>query len=312
MSFRKNRGYLMKKKVIKILISILLLLSMVSCKSVNNNIDFQNYAENEIPFSYGFNGYMPLFTFYAKTPDDEIVKLQLEFDSGLDVNMFSKRAIKKLFPKYRFSEPETYTIKQIVLETENKFKISDIQFKYRKDQFKTTYAGLYYDGAIGLSFFKKFGKVTFDMPNQKVIVGDYEMDSNPIQMREINILDNIFYEIPVLINGKEDTAIIDFGTKGFGVLRDDFGEGKIVLSDEDYLKPFDKSLLEWNSYIKIDSLQVGEVVVENVKCYNGKARFINLPDIVKNLAFYHNTVGMEFFKDKVVQFDFENMLFYVK
>ena len=255
---------------------------------------------------------MPLFTFYTESSEDKIVKLELEFDSGLDVNFLSKRGIKKMFPKTKFSKPGTYTIKQVSLETENEVSIENAQFKYRKDEFKASYQGIDYDGAIGLSFFKNFGKVTFDFRNQKVILGEYEIDSTPIKMVEVNILDNIFYEIPIYINGNPDTAIIDFGTKGFAVIRENFGRAKHDFKDEDYLKSFDKSLLEWNSYINIKSLEVGDFVFEDIKCQNSKGRLINIPDIVRNVIFYNNTIGIEFFKDKIVQFDFENNLFYVK
>lgn len=300
------------KKILKNLFSILILLCVLSCSSTNTKVDFTDFSKNEIPFSYGFNGYMPLFTFYTETSDDEIVKLELEFDSGLDVNFLSKRGIKKMFPKTKFSKPGTYTIKQVSLETENEVSIENAQFKYRKDEFKSSYQGIDYDGAIGLSFFKNFGKVTFDFKNQKVILGEYEIDSMPIKMVEVNILDNIFYEIPIYINGNPDTAIIDFGTKGFAVIRENFGRAKHDFKDEDYLKSFDKSLLEWRSYINIESLEVGDFVFEDVKCQNSKGRLINIPDIVRNIIFYNNTIGIEFFKDKIVQFDFENNLFYVK
>ena len=285
---------------------------MLSCSSTNTKVDFTDFSENEIPFSYGNNGYMPLFTFYTESSEDKIVKLELEFDSGLDVNFLSKRGIKKMFPKTKFSESGTYTIKQVSLETENEVSIENAQFKYRRDEFKSSYQGIDYDGAIGLSFFKNFGKVTFDFRNQKVILGEYEIDSTPIKMVEVNILDNIFYEIPIYINGNPDTAIIDFGTKGFAVIRENFGRVKHDFKDEDYLKSFDKSLLEWNSYINIESLEVGDFVFEDVKCQNSKGRLINIPDIVRNVIFYNNTIGIEFFKDKIVQFDFENNLFYVK
>ena len=285
---------------------------MLSCSSTNTKANFTSFSKNEIPFSYGFNGYMPLFTFYTETTDDEIVKLELEFDSGLDVNFLSKRGIKKMFPKTKFSESGTYTIKQVSLETENEVSIENAQFKYRKDEFKASYQGIDYDGAIGLSFFKNFGQVTFDFKNQKVILGEYEIDSMPIPMEEVNILENIFYEIPILINGKEDTAIIDFGTKKLAVIRANYGNAKFELTEKDYLNPFDKSLLEWRSYINIESLQVGNFVLENVKCQNSKGRLMNIPDIVRNVIFYNNTIGIEFFKDKIVQFDFENNLFYVK
>ena len=300
------------KKILKNLFSILILLCVLSCSSTNTKVDFTVFSENEIPFSYGNNGYMPLFTFYTESSEDKIVKLELEFDSGLDVNFLSKRGIKKMFPKTKFSKPGTYTIKQVSLETENEVSIENAQFKYRKDEFKSSYQGIDYDGAIGLSFFKNFGKVTFDFRNQKVILGEYEIDSTPIKMVEVNILDNIFYEIPIYINGNPDTAIIDFGTKGFAVIRENFGRAKHDFKDEDYLKSFDKSLLEWRSYINIESLQVGNFVLENVKCQNSKGRLMNIPDIVRNVIFYNNTIGIEFFKDKIVQFDFENNLFYVK
>ena len=285
---------------------------MLSCSSTNTKVDFTDFSENEIPFSYGNNGYMPLFTFYTESLEDKIVKLELEFDSGLDVNFLSKRGIKKMFPKTKFSKPGTYTIKQVSLETENEVSIENAQFKYQKDEFKASYQGIHYDGVIGLSFFKNFGQVTFDFKNQKVILGEYEIDSTPIKMVEVNILDNIFYEIPIYINGNPDTAIIDFGTKGFAVIRENFGRAKHDFEDEDYLKSFDKSLLEWNSYINIESLEVGDFVFEDVKCQNSKGRLINIPDIVRNVIFYNNTIGIEFFKDKIVQFDFENNLFYVK
>ncbi|MBQ8776710.1 MAG: hypothetical protein IJZ71_04450, partial [Treponema sp.] len=119
------------KKILKIVVLSLFLVSIFSCISTNSKANFTSFSKNEIPFSYGFNGYMPLFTFYTETSDDEIVKLELEFDSGLDVNFLSKRGIKKMFPKTKFSESGTYTIKQVSLETENEVSIENAQFKYR-------------------------------------------------------------------------------------------------------------------------------------------------------------------------------------
>ena len=130
------------KKILKIVVLSLFLVSIFSCISTNSKANFTSFSKNEIPFSYGFNGYMPLFTFYTETSDDEIVKLELEFDSGLDVNFLSKRGIKKMFPKTKFSKPGTYTIKQVSLETENEVSIENAQFKYRKDEFKASYQGI--------------------------------------------------------------------------------------------------------------------------------------------------------------------------
>lgn len=118
--------------------------------------------------------------------------------------------------------------------------------------------------------------------------------------------------IPIVINGKNDFAIIDTGTQGNGVLRLNYGNEKQIIDDEKYLVPVDKSILTNKTYINIEKLQVGNQVFENIKFIDSKTKKIKIPDLVRNFALYNNTLGIDFFKNKIIQFDMENKLFRMK
>ena len=53
-------------------------------------------------------------------------------------------------------------------------------------------------------------------------------------------------------------------------------------------------------------------VYENQKLINSATKKIKIPDLVRNVILYNNTLGIDFFKDKIIQFDLENNLFRIK
>lgn len=165
---------------------------------------------------------------------------------------------------------------------------------------------------INIAFFEQHKIITINFIERKIILDGKILDTQPISMKKINILGNMFYEIPVIINGKNDFAIIDTGTQGIGVLRLDYENEKQIVDDEKYLQTVDESTLTEQLYINIEKIQIGEQVYENQKLINSATKKIKIPDLVRNVILYNNTLGIDFFKDKIIQFDLENNLFRIK
>lgn len=305
------------KKVLLFLFLVLCIFT--SCKSSNvksvvaaeSKFDLDFLADNEISFSYRNKGYMPLLSLCVEQDSVDKVELKLEFDTG-GSNILSRKGINKLSPSFKPDSTTTYNIKIPSLETKNGFSFTDRTFSFRKDEFQDGIAGLLTDGSIGLSFFNQYKVITIDFIKRKIILDGEILDAIPIEMKEVDVLGNLFYEIPIVINGKNDFAIIDTGTQGNGVLRLNYGNEKQIIDDEKYLVPVDKSILTNKTYINIEKLQVGNQVFENIKFIDSKTKKIKIPDLVRNVALYNNTLGIDFFKNKIIQFDMENKLFRMK
>ncbi len=286
----------------------LILLLFVGCKTPN----VVPLLENEFIFDYRPNGYMPLIVLYTELDSDKKVKLEFELDTGGGENILSQKGMKKLLHSFKPNSTTTYKIKIDSLKTINNFPFKDRTFSFRKDEFVEGISKLKKDGMINIAFFEQHKIITINFIERKIILDGKILDTQPISMKKINILGNMFYEIPVIINGKNDFAIIDTGTQGIGVLRLDYENEKQIVDDEKYLQTVDESTLTEQLYINIEKIQIGEQVYENQKLINSATKKIKIPDLVRNVILYNNTLGIDFFKDKIIQFDLENNLFRIK
>lgn len=286
----------------------LILLLFVGCKTPN----VVPLLENEFIFDYRPNGYMPLIALYTELDSDKKVKLEFELDTGGGENILSQKGMKKLSHSFKPNSTTTYKIKIDSLKTINNFPFKDRTFSFRKDEFVEGISKLKKDGMINIAFFEQHKIITINFIERKIILDGKILDTQPILMKKINILGNMFYEIPVIINGKNDFAIIDTGTQGIGVLRLDYENEKQIVDDEKYLQTVDESTLTEQLYINIEKIQIGEQVYENQKLINSATKKIKIPDLVRNVILYNNTLGIDFFKDKIIQFDLENNLFRIK
>lgn len=286
----------------------LILLLFVGCKTPN----VVPLLENEFIFDYRPNGYMPLIVLYTELDSDKKVKLEFELDTGGGENILSQKGMKKLAHSFKPNSTTTYKIKIDSLKTINNFSFKDRTFSFRKDEFIEGISKLKKDGMINIAFFEQHKIITINFIERKIILDGKILDTQPISMKKINILGNMFYEIPVIINGKNDFAIIDTGTQGIGVLRLDYENEKQIVDDEKYLQTVDESTLTEQLYINIEKIQIGEQVYENQKLINSATKKIKIPDLVRNVILYNNTLGIDFFKDKIIQFDLENNLFRIK
>lgn len=292
------------------------LLTLTSCISTNKSAVEENIqSAYEYPFYYNKNDYMPIISFPIIDFEGNEVILNLEFDSGQSSSYLTKKGLQKL--RIKNFAPKTNQSYTITLDSEHlaykEFK--SVKFLYSLDDFKNSWLSSKTDGKIGFDFFRQleegFYRMTIDYKNHKIILNNSQLNVEPITMNKISILGNDFYEIPLLINDLEESAILDTGTQSFGILRKDLGQKRVLLSDDDYLKIPNIKKTD-DLYETIDLVKIGNIVVNNAKFCLSTSKRLKCPEIARNLVLNNNTLGFALFKNYTIQFDFGNNLFFME
>ena len=187
------------------------------------------------------------------------------------------------------------------------------------------------DGILGIDFLEKFDIVIFDYKNKRIyfdceqkikrnLVKMYhpiEDKINPIfndlksKEEDLGIKVKSFQSafIPIMLNDEERYFCMDTGNVTSAAI--------IYAETEDELKEseINKNDTIGNPTYFYKTLRIGNKKYKNVKCC-----YFTYPGIValsgeihkKNEEFKANFLGHDFFKDKIIQFDFKNKTFGIK
>ncbi len=165
------------------------------------------------------------------------------------------------------------------------------------------------DAVLSLSAFMKMSNVTIDYKNSSLILNESPLPSPDIPM-EIIVDDGLY--IPVSVNGKDVLVMIDTGFSS------DKGNCMLVSSNL-YVNKTVKLKFGSTKFDKypegiIDTLKIGNVEYTDVLTRNCKDPLNVYENVSKIESVYKkleekNVIGADFFKDHIIQFDFENMVF---
>ena len=212
----------------------------------------------------------------------------------------------------------------------NKY-IEEIRLESDTDYYEYIFDYSKIDGILGIDFLEKFEIVIFDYKNKRIyfdcepkikrnLVKMYhpiEEKRNPIfndlKSKEEGLVvkeksfQNAF--IPIMLNDEERYFCMDTGNLTAAAI--------ISAETEDELKEseINKNDTIGNPTYFYKTLRIGNKKYKNVRCcYFTYPGLVSLSDEIhkKNEDFKANFLGHDFFKDKIIQFDFKNRTFGIK
>lgn len=276
-------------------------------------------CEKHIPFVYGpaYKSYMPILKVNTLNLQNEETTLFLAFDSGASCMIYTN-GLKKISPDNSFFEKSESNYVSLTLTnlSTGTYNLSSAVFSAQKDDFKENVQkprelkyGL--DGTVGLDFFRGCKTLTIDFPRRMMIVDAPPICEEAVKM-EKDFLSHYF--IPVAINGKNDTAVIDTGAESKMVLRLEWKNDAPVMQRNDFY------FYLWNhtpvksseTWQKIDSLEIGSLAFTNIKALDSRSTRVHIPDSVRNYVQLTNLIGWGLLKDYMIQYDFEHSLFRIR
>lgn len=250
-------------------------------------------------------------------------KAQPEYSSFSDEELL-EIAKEKVKPKNGFY----LTLKNFYFA--NKY-IEEIKLHSDTDYDEYIFDSSKIDGILGIDFLEKFEIVIFDYKNKRIYFDcEPKIKRNLVKMyhpmeEKINPILNAFKNneeslgikvksfqsafIPIMLNDEERYFCMDTGNIISAAIisaetEDEIKESKINKNDN-----------IGNPTFFYKTLRIGNKKYKNVRCcYFTYPGIVALSDEIhkKNEVFKANFLGHDFFKDKIIQFDFKNRTFGIK
>ena len=187
----------------------------------------------------------------------------------------------------------------------------EIDFElFYEERFDKISEYLDFDGIIGMDVLTKFETFIIDYSKKKIFFDTKnKIKKDLVQMYLLESRNNVKLEgikfyINAKINGEEMKATLDTGN----------WTGVIVIPDPTVLtseKEKNENIANMEFFFRID-LEIGSKQFNNLKaCFSSHPGIITAYD-VNQLGVSEVNIGHEFFKDKIIQFDFKNKTFGIK
>lgn len=172
------------------------------------------------------------------------------------------------------------------------------------------------DGTLGLAFLQQYNQVTFDFINNELILGDEKLEGQTVPMLILH-QDGGFTNHPFIkftYKGKEETGLIDTGNytfsprSYFGKDKDLFDPNVIPVANVEDLKNY-KIKRRAPIVHTYNDIEICGVEFNKIKGVYSTIWFSTYSKGAQISLQYVNGLGCEFFRDHVIQFDFENSEF---
>ncbi len=164
------------------------------------------------------------------------------------------------------------------------------------------------DGFLGEDFLRQYKTVTFDFKNNLLLLDAPKIEKNiiPFEITEFShLVININYK------GNAEPAIIDTGNYTFSP-RNDFG--KNTVQKFDYSQLTSKGFIENYKIRKkapfihsFSEIKIGEEEFNGIKGIYSTVWFSTYTKTAQIYLQYISGLGCEFFRDRILQIDYENM-----
>lgn len=165
------------------------------------------------------------------------------------------------------------------------------------------------DGILGQAFLMRYKYVTFDFTNNLLILDDEKIKGHSIPM--ILGEDNRVY-ISFLYNNMKEIGLIDTGSYTF-TPRSDFGINEVHYEfkyKEEYSFSYNGSIpKKIPMLLKFDNIVINNEIFNNIRGVYSNIWFSSYNKGAQKHLMEVNGLGCEFFRDYVIQFDYEHMEF---
>ncbi len=257
--------------------------------------------------------------------------LTFECDTGAATSFIHKSGMKKIVDDFQEWENDSIKIflDELMMKNPNKdYTFSEAKKMYldmaRKGMSYTKYPVIFiqndksyrinlnysniktkYDGVLGLDFFLQLNSIVFDYKEKEVYFNTdiISNEGSPIILIDEPIGKSLY--IDCVINNEIERCLLDTGLNCC-IIRQDFQKNK----NESY-----ESMASGNNkdiYMNIiESLKIASLEYNNIIFYYAVSRNFLCSDKVRNYYKEHSGLGFPVFENHIVQFDFENMRFYI-
>ena len=244
-----------------------------------------------------------------------IEKIFGSFDEFLNMNLDSYIEWIKTDSPNKIIDKTKNEIKKMYASQLEKMEVLTTNFFY----FDLFYGNFFYkpgnkkiDGIIGQDFLTNKKNVSFDFINNIIYFNNDRLDgvSIPLFMGEANTPYIEFY-----YQDKKEIGLLDTGNYTF-TPRSNFGKDNIHY-DFKNKKEFN---IDYNGKVKkrfplllsFNDIQIGNIEYNDIKGVYSNILFSSYNKGAQTLLQYVNGLGCEFFKNHIIQFDWENNEFIIK
>jgi hypothetical protein len=167
------------------------------------------------------------------------------------------------------------------------------------------------DGIIGQDFMKKYKTVTFDFINNLLVFDGDKIKGSVLPFIKTD-MEDVFIEF--LYNDNKEYGFLDTGNYTFSP-RSNFG--KDVPSYD--FKRSDDYLITYNGKLEkkipliltFNNIHIGNIEYNNIKGVYSNIWFSTYNKGAQNMLRFVNGIGCEFFRNHIIQFDYENSNFII-
>ncbi len=172
------------------------------------------------------------------------------------------------------------------------------------------------DGTIGFAFFQGAKRITFNYQEAYIEIDGPLICQDTVPLRYFSATGHYF--APVTINGQPDYALLDTGSEVFTLREPAFDREKMIMLMDDGTISFSDfyreictiTLPETNGeYNSAESFELGAISWQKVRALKITDKAMHTGPLSRLIIASSNNIGYPFFKDKIIQFDLENMLF---
>lgn len=314
----------MRKTFLLVLTGTFLLISCVS-NSGKKVPDLSETTGFKIPFTLDSHHHV-ILTFVT----DENQTVHFNFDSGCPdkKSLVSEEGFKKLsgssyddLMKQRENFPATATTDfspafLTVKTSMGEIRFAEKVFSYSPAEINGYEASDDIDATVGFAFFSEAKRITFNYKESFIEIDGPAISEASIPLHYFKATGHYF--APVTIDGKDDYALLDTGSEVF-TLRESAFSRKIMcsmmedqnLSFSDFYTVISQVKLQEteDEYNRAKSFTLGNVTWENVRALKITDCHMHTGALSRQIIASSNNIGYPFFKDKIIQFDLEKMIF---
>ena len=192
------------------------------------------------------------------------------------------------------------------------------------------------DATIGFSFFKDAKRITFNYKKCLIEIDGEPLEKSPGGTNASTVPLHYFaatghYFTPVVIDGKPDYALLDTGSEAFTLREPAFDRQTVMRLMENpgttfftYLNEIRKSREGKQSgmeaglnstigeYNAAKTFTLGNITWEDVRALKITDIHMHTGEISRLIIASSNNIGYPFFKDKIIQFNLEDMTFTIR
>jgi hypothetical protein len=234
------------------------------------------------------------------------------YDQGIEKLMGSKEKVQhKLFRCVQRVDPnlslsteniikifDKYTYSRILLAkflNYNKYVMKKI---YYNPQRMSEYAHSSNDGIVGIDYFGELKNITIDYVNEQIYLNHKELDGTYCDMFEMDIPS--CYGINIIIDGVEEIAEIDTGCNAF-IISQNFIEQNVS-----------QNIKEEEIDYNFKKIEICNIDYLDITAYLSSDPRNTTSEESKNRTKDISLLGYTFFKNRIIQLDFENMKFCIQ